>query len=66
VRPLGEFNTLTTCALADDQGGVRVSDVATVEPVAPELDIGDAWTGVRRSASTSTVDAGQRGRRCGP
>jgi HAE1 family hydrophobic/amphiphilic exporter-1 len=67
VRPLGEFNTLDDVRSLMIKGGVRVSDVATVELVAPELDIGRRMDGrpavgidVYKSTQANVVDVADR------
>jgi HAE1 family hydrophobic/amphiphilic exporter-1 len=67
VRPLGEFNTLDDVRNLIISGGVRVSDVATVELVAPELEIGRHMDGrpavgidVFKSTQANVVDVADR------
>ena len=47
VRPIGEFNTLDDVRALIVMPGVRVSDVAQVELVAPELGVGRRMDGQR-------------------
>ena len=67
VRPLGEFNTLDDVRNLIISGGMRVGDVASVELVAPELEIGRRMDGrpavgidVFKSTQANVVDVADR------
>jgi HAE1 family hydrophobic/amphiphilic exporter-1 len=67
VRPLGEFNTLDDVRNVIVTRGVRVGDVASVELVAPELEIGRHMDGrpavgidVFKSTQANVVDVADR------
>jgi HAE1 family hydrophobic/amphiphilic exporter-1 len=67
VRPLGEFDSLDAVRNLIIGNGVRVGDVATVELVAPELEIGRRMDGrpavgidVFKSTQANVVDVADR------
>ena len=67
VRPIGEFNTLDDVRALIVMPGVRVSDVAQVELVAPELGVGRRMDGQRavgidvyKATQANVVDVADR------
>jgi HAE1 family hydrophobic/amphiphilic exporter-1 len=67
VRPIGEFNTLDDVRSLIVMPGVRVSDVAQVELVAPELGVGRRMDGQRavgidvyKATQANVVDVADR------